>query len=255
MNQNTSWENSEKWYDTLVGKEGHYYHQQIVIPNVLRLLDLSKVPSPSLLDLACGQGVLARALPPKVAYHGIDLSPSLIKLAMQLTKRSACSFSIGDICKDLVLEDKKFTHASIILALQNIEAPNEALIQAARHILENGTLVIVLNHPSFRIPRQTHWGVDEKQKLQYRRVDRYMTSLKIPIQTHPGAGSASEQTWSFHHPLSAFSKWLQEAGLYIQLLEEWTSDKMSTGKNAKMENRAREEFPLFLAIKARKLPQ
>jgi hypothetical protein len=36
-------------------------------------------------------------------------------------------------------------------------------------------------------------------------------------------------------------------------MEEWTSDKVSVGKAAKGENRARAEFPLFMAIRAVKV--
>ena len=40
-----------KWYKTLVGKEGSFYHQKIVIPGALRLLNLKKEESKSLLPL------------------------------------------------------------------------------------------------------------------------------------------------------------------------------------------------------------
>jgi hypothetical protein len=41
--------------------------------------------------------------------------------------------------------------------------------------------------------------------------------------------------------------------MWVSDLEEWTSDKVSIGKAAKGENRARAEFPLFLVIKAVKM--
>jgi len=37
----------------------------------------------------------------------------------------------------------------------------------------------------------------------------------------------------------------------IEKIEEWASDKDSVGKAAKMENRARAEIPLFMAIQAK----
>jgi hypothetical protein len=43
---------------------------------------------------------------------------------------------------------------------------------------------------------------------------------------------------------------LKDAGFAIDVIEEWTSDKESEGRAARMENRSRSEFPLFLAIKA-----
>lgn len=246
MDKNTSWESSGQWYDAIVGEAGHFYHQMI-IPNVLRLLDLQTTSS--LLDLGCGQGVLARALPKGCGYHGIDLSPSLIAAAKKREKNSTASFTVADICKPLPLQGKLFTHTAMILVAQNLAHPELAFKEARNHLQPKSKFVIVLNHPCFRIPRQSHWGIDAAKKLQYRRVDCYMSSLKIPIQTHPGKAS-SEQTISFHHPLSAFSKWLWEAGFVIQIMEEWTSNKVSEGACAKMENRARNEFPLFLTIVA-----
>jgi hypothetical protein len=45
---------------------------------------------------------------------------------------------------------------------------------------------------------------------------------------------------------------LAEAGLCVDALEEWVSNKKSLpGKRAKAENRARKEIPLFLALRAR----
>jgi hypothetical protein len=106
-----------------------------------------------------------------------------------------------------------------------------------------------MNHPSFRIPRQSSWGKDEANKLEYRRVNRYLTGLEIPINTHPGF-SDSPMTWTYHQPLEYYIKSLKRAGMLISDLEEWTSDKVSVGKAAKGENRARSEFPMFLALRA-----
>lgn len=95
----------------------------------------------------------------------------------------------------------------MILSLQNMEDPFSALKNVGSHLDGGGKLVIVMNHPCFRIPRQTHWGVDEGKKLQYRRLDMYMSDLKIPIHAKPSKGKKSEVTWSFHHPLSAYMEW------------------------------------------------
>ena len=55
--QSTSWQRVEKWYNEATGAEGHYYHQHLVMPGILKLFGLQ--PGNSVLDLACGQGVLA----------------------------------------------------------------------------------------------------------------------------------------------------------------------------------------------------
>jgi hypothetical protein len=130
--------------------------------------------------------------------------------------------------------------------------PEQAIAESARLLSDRGTLVVVLNHPAFRIPRQSSWGIDESNKLQYRKIMRYMSPLEIPITAHPGQKN-SAVTWTYHHPLSDYVSMLAKSGFMIERLEEWVSDKTSEGSAKKQENRAREEFPLFLAIKAKKV--
>lgn len=253
MGTQSSWENVGNWYNKIVGEKGHYYHQQVILPGVLRLLNLSNPSRVRLLDLACGQGVLARALPAELSYVGIDASPSLIQKAKQQSEWKTRAFLIGDLTAPLALKDKNFTHATLILALQNMQDPFAVLQNASLHLEKNAPLLLVINHPCFRIPRQSSWQIDEQKKIQFRRLDRYLSALKIPISSHPSKQEKSAETWSFHHPLSAYSSWLKKAGFVIELLEEWCSDKTSTGKAAAMENRSRQEFPLFMAIVARKI--
>lgn len=250
----TSWEPVEKWYRGSVGDEGHYYHQHIVLPGTLRLLSTgTNNKTPSLIDLACGPGVLARQIPKNVEYVGVDISPSLIKSAKLNDTQPNHRYLVADVTKAIPLDKQDFSHAAILLAIQNMEHPKLAFINAAKHLAPKGHLVIVMNHPCFRIPRQSSWKIDEEQNTQFRRIDRYSSPLSIPIQAHPSKGEQSATTWSFHYPLSSYSQWLFEAGFTIELIEEWHSDKVSSGKMAKMENRARSEIPLFMAIRAIKV--
>jgi len=246
----TSWKNVGKWYSDAVGESGHFYHQNIIIPKTLKLLNFPKDQPSSLLDLACGQGVLSRHLPPQVSYTGVDAAAPLIKEAKKYPHPPSHRFILADVTQKLPLDNKSFSHGAIILALQNIADPLAVFKNAFQFLQTGSPLVIVLNHPCYRIPRQSSWKVDEENKMQYRRIDRYMSPMQIPIQTHPGKGKLSSQTTSFHHPLSDYSRWLNEAGFVIDLIEEWCSNKVSEGKMAKMENRSREEIPLFMAIVA-----
>lgn len=239
-----NWDSSESWYTSCVGEKGHYYHQAVVLPNALRLL--GKIES--LLDLGCGQGVLARHLNETIDYCGVDLSKSLVDSAKKLCKGR--NFIVADATESLPVEKKDFHAAAMILSLQNMENGSGAIRSAGEHVRKGGKLLIVLNHPCFRIPRQSGWGIDEQMKLQYRRVNTYMSTQKIPIQTNPGKGENSATTFSYHHPLTDYTKWLQNEKFSIRSIEEWCSDKKSEGIKAKMEDRARKEIPLFLAILA-----
>lgn len=244
---NSSWESSHQWYDGIVGDRGHYYHQQL-LPRAVELLDLRA--GNALLDLGCGQGVLDRYLSDEILYVGVDLSPSLIESGKKRATASGRSFFyVGDITKPLTLRHPSFSHATLILVLQNVKEPVEVLKNAAQFLKPGGKLLIVLNHPCFRIPRQSSWGFDKDKKLQYRRIDRYMRPMTIPIQTSPGKKESST-TWSFHYPLSTYMQGVSQAGFMVTTMEEWCSDKKSSGPKAKLENFSRMEFPLFLAILA-----
>lgn len=241
-----TWDSSERWYTGCVGEKGHYYHQSVVLPSSLRLLNLKG--KGALLDLGCGQGVLARQLPKDVEYWGVDLSKNLIQSAKKLTQKPNAHFLTADATETIPVEKTDFDWACLMLSLQNMEHPFGAIRTAARHLKTGGKLLIVLNHPCFRIPRQTHWGIDEAAKLQYRKVQSYLSPQKIPIQTNPGKGEQSSVTYSYHFPLSSYCSWLNKEGFRIETMEEWISDKKSEGAKAKMEDRARKEIPLFLAI-------
>lgn len=250
MQQATSWQKVAPWYSKLVGTEGHYFHRNVVLPGLLRLLDLRK--DSTLLDLGCGQGVVSRVIPEISKYVGVDKAAALVESAKRTNKIASYDFVVGDVTKPLRTEQQDFSHCCVVLALQNMEHPEGVFTNAARLLAQGGVLVVVLNHPMFRIPRQTGWGVDEKSKQQYRWITRYLSALRIPITMHPGKKD-SQTTWSFHRPLQEYVKMLTQAGFVITGLEEWVSDKESEGKAAKMENRARSEFPLFLTLQARKI--
>jgi len=244
----TSWEDSSEWYHGLVGEEGHYYHKHLLFPCLLSLLKTKKADQ-SLLDLGCGQGAFALALFKEFSYVGVDISPSLIKAAK--THAPNREFHVQDVCTPFDL-GKTFTHATMLLSLQNMEKPQEAFMNVKRHLKQGGTLILVLNHPCFRIPRQSSWGIDDNKKSQYRRIDSYMSPMNIPINMKPGQGK-EVTTLSFHYPLSHLFSWLHTCGFTVANLHELCSNKQSVGKCATMENRARREIPLFLVLVAKSL--
>ena len=137
-----------------------------------------------------------------------------------------------------------------MLAIQNIHPIAPVFEGVARALKPGGRFVLVMMHPCFRGPKETSWGWDEQQKVQYRRVDRYLIPRKAPIVAHPGR-KKSPYTWTFHKPIEAYVKPLRTAGLLIDAIEEWTSHKKSdSGPRARAENVARDEIPMFMAIRA-----
>ncbi|MEO8582081.1 MAG: methyltransferase domain-containing protein [Patescibacteria group bacterium] len=245
----TSWGGVSHWYSDLVGESGHYFHQHLILPNVMKLLDLK--PTDSLVDLGCGDGVMERSIPEDQKYLGIDIADALLKEARKKTTSKHHRFMLWNLTRPVNFPDE-YTKAVCILALQNMANGQQCIQNAATGLKKDGQFILVLNHPCFRIPRQSSWGMDEKNKMQFRKINLYFSDLEIPIQMTPGK-NASKTTWSYHHPLSTYFSWLKSAGFMVEDCQEWVSDKESQGKAAKMENRARAEIPLFLCLVARKI--
>jgi SAM-dependent methyltransferase len=171
-------------------------------------------------------------------------------------QRSAKSirYLVGDARRLKALADRAFDAVVCVLAAQNMEPLEPALAEWARLLRPGGRLVLVINHPAFRIPRQSGWRWDEERQLLVRTVDRYLTPLKIPIDMRPFNRPGQKTTWTYHRPIQAYVNGLVAAGLAVVALEEWPSPRTSQpGPQARAENRARAEFPLFLALRAVRL--
>lgn len=244
-----SWDAVATWYDSVASDQGTEFHQKVIIPGLRRLLALQK--GEQVLDLACGQGAVSRALHQAGAQvTGVDLSRRLIDLARQRSPLGV-RLLVGDVRRLEALADGSFDAAICVLAAQNLDPLQPMLAEAARLLRPGGRLVLVLTHPAFRIPRQSGWRWDEAQKQMFREEARYLTPLKIPIDLQPFRAPGQRQTWTYHRPIQDYVNGIAAAGLLTNALEEWPSHKTSLpGPTARGENRARSEFPLFLALRA-----
>jgi len=268
--EETHWGDVALWYDKHVGDEGSEYHREVILPGVLRLLNLDKITSgkPRLLDIACGQGVLCRALAKEgCQVVGIDAAAELIAAAKRRNSGDNLSidYRVADATKLIEgigktadgLRPGSFDAVTIVLSIQNM-TPLSPVWHAVWSLLKpKGTLVIVMMHPCFRIPRHSDWMWHEKSLQQQRVVSQYLSSAEVSIVTHPGdaaRGLGSSTTTHFHRPLQAYINTLGNAGLFVDRLDEWTSHKVDQAgpKKAAMD-KAREEIPLFLALRARKM--
>jgi ubiquinone/menaquinone biosynthesis C-methylase UbiE len=244
----TDWGRVAEWYDDLVGEEGSEFQREVIFPGVLRMLALR--PVEKVLDLACGQGAFCRLLAEKGAKPtGVDAALELIRLARARSDPSI-EYLVGDARKLDFLPAGEFSGVTCILAIQNIDKVAPVFESVARVLGPGGKFVLVMMHPCFRGPKYTKWGWDEKEGVQFRRVDRYLLPRKEPIITHPGQ-KTGEYTWTFHRPMQFYIRTLRNAGLLTDAMEEWTSHKKSTsGPRAAAENLARGEIPMFLALRA-----
>jgi ubiquinone/menaquinone biosynthesis C-methylase UbiE len=247
----TDWGNVAEWYDRLVGEGGSEYQREVVFPGVLRLL--APQQGETIVDVACGQGALCRLLHERrVRAVGVDAAPALVKAARERSGPEDTYF-VGDARNLSFLPADRFDAAACVLAIQNMH-PIRPVFENVRRVLRpGGRFVMVMMHPCFRGPKETAWVWDPSDRVQFRRVDRYLQPRKSPIVTHPGS-APDVYTWSFHKPIEAYAKGLRQAGMVIDAIEEWPSHKTSApGPRAAAENRARQEIPMFMAIRAMRL--
>lgn len=248
----TSWDPLATWYDGWVGEGGSEYHRHVAVPAVLKLLQLQR--GEHVLDLGAGQGVLAAPVAQAGAkYTGVDASPRLIALARQRHGREG-EFVVGDARRLFAVpgvEEHRFDAVTFLLSLQDMDPLDPVVANASRALKPGGRLVVLLTHPAFRVPRQSGWGWDDGRKLVYRRVDRYLTPLPVPMKALPGKDN-SATTRSFHRPISEYVNAMAANGLLIDHMDEIPAHKLQgAGQSMKAEDAARREIPLFLALRAR----
>ena len=235
------------WYDGWVGDKGSIHHTKLAIPAVMELLKVK--PNEKVLDIGCGQGVLAQYIvSAQGLYTGVDVSEQLIKIAKNRKLENA-NFLRGDARR---LNLSGFDAAVMLLSIQDMDPLDQAIASAAKALGTRGRLVIFMNHPAFRIPRQSGWGWDEGRKLQYRRIDRYLTPLAVPMKAY--SSQQTGVTISFHRPLQSYVNTLNDYGFVIDRMLEIPTYKVSQpGPNARAENLSFREIPQFLAIRAKKV--
>lgn len=266
----SSWNHVASWYDDLLEDRVSDHHEQIILPGTQRLLAVKA--GDRVLDVACGQGILARRLAAVGAdVTGVDAAPKLVERASQL---GAGRYVVGDARSLPALKLGLFDAASCVMAIMNIEPISSVFAGVAGLLKPGGRFVLVLLHPAFRSPGQTAWGWDVPKDSapakgprgdrppasiakQYRRVDGYLSPGAKEIVMNPGAVSSGKEkivTMTYHRPVQAYINALAAAGLYTNALEEWASVRTSQpGPRAAEENRARREIPMFLAIRAVKV--
>jgi len=244
------WDAVAAWYDGWVGKGGSHHHRKLAIPALLDLLDPQ--PGEEILDVGAGQGVLAPSIAKSGAnYTGVDVSDTLLEYARQHHGQHG-RFLAADAAQ---LHQQSFMHAdqfdgvTFLLSIQDMDPLEGVLREAAWALKPGGRAVLLMTHPAFRVPRQSGWGFDEGRKLQYRRVDRYLTPLPVPMKQHD-----TGVTISFHRPIGEYINTLAACGLMTDHMQEIPVGAASMKrKRTKAEKLADEEFPLFMALRARKV--
>lgn len=249
----TSWDPVADWYAGWAGEEGSEHHRKLAIPAVLDLL--APASGEQILDIGAGPGVLAPYIAAAGArYTGVDASPKLLAYARRQHGAHG-RFLHGDAARLATLRELRagsFDAAVFMLSIQDMEPLDGALHSAAWALRPGGRVALLMTHPCFRVPRQSGWGWDGGRKLQFRRVDRYLTPLAVPMKSY--GARRQDVTHSFHRPLEAYVNGLAARGLLVDCVREIPTYQVAPpGPRARAASLANEEIPLFLALRARKM--
>ncbi len=268
----TDWQDVAGWYNNLVGAGGSEYHQKVLLPGVERMLKEKnqQLADLKILDLACGQGVLSRRLAAAGAIvTGVDLAKDLLEAAKEYVRegQKRPNYIQGD-ATNLIdesgnprhgLEAESFDAVTLVLSIQNMDHLTGVWQGINKLLKPNGVLILVMMHPCFRVPQRSDWQWQQRDFRQTRIMWRYLGSEDIRIAAHPGkeaVGEESPATIHFHRPLQAYINTLGNAGLLIEHCEEWISHKKEQqGPKKEAMDLARQEFPMFMALRCRKVAE
>jgi len=220
------------------------------------LLDIKDKKS-ALLDLGCGQGFFIEKILENVKsdinIYGIDLSYELLKIAEdKFSDNKKVSLKHTDAENLSHLKDNSIDKIYSVLALQNMKDVEKVMIEVKRVLKKDGRCLFVINHPAFRVPKESDWFFEKFSRKQGRVIYNYMSDKKYIIDMNPGLtakGGKGQETISFHHPIQYFSKIFNKHDLAISRIEEWISHKKSEkGIKQEAEDQERKEIPMFMCL-------
>jgi ubiquinone/menaquinone biosynthesis C-methylase UbiE len=228
-----------EWYDTYVG--GPIY-EELVVPNVLDLA--GDVAGRHIVDVACGQGMIAREVAKRgAAVTGVDISRRLLGIAEHyeqivplgitylredaesLTSLSALSFD-GAICN---------------LALMDIADITATFCAIRRVLREDGWLIITITHPCFEVSRG-RWTT-RSDGTAVREVTGYFDEGYWRSDNPHGVRG---QVGAYHRTLSTYLNALVDAAFRLERILE----PKAMGKRAEQVPGNR-EVPSIMLIRAR----
>jgi SAM-dependent methyltransferase len=231
--------------------EGEYHHTYKILPNVYRMLDARK--GEKILDVACGEGTLARHLAKLgVEIIGIDISKMLDRAIKKENKDKLGIRYIKLNAEDLSKEFKNIKFDKIVcnMALMDIEDHKTTIKNISNVLKENGIFVFSITHPAFAWPTCTSMRIpkgSQRNEDKVRIVLDYFDERPTLVEYWPDAPSLY-----FPRTISVYVNELVKNNLeIIEMCEPKASEELveKFPRNAYMDD---DIFPDFLIVKARK---
>ena len=250
------WDHNAPFWDEYF-KEGNDFHRLLVSPTVEKLLGLQ--PGEQILDVACGNGALARRLADLGAQvTACDGSPVFIERARARSSDYAgrVDYAVVDATDEaqlLGLGVGRFAAATCTMALMDMAQIDPLFRALAKLVRPGGRFVFATMHPCFNSnsPRKALEETDQDGELvvaRYLKIAQYITpyqSLGLGIIGQP------EAQIYFHRPLSLLLNAAFQAGWVVDGLEEPTFPADAQGRRPFSWENFR-EMPPVLAVRCRR---
>jgi 2-polyprenyl-3-methyl-5-hydroxy-6-metoxy-1,4-benzoquinol methylase len=252
------WEQIAGWWDAQVGEDANL----AVRPAVRRLLELR--PDERVLELACGNGALARELARDGArVLATDFSSEFLRLAEERTRAypdlaEQIEYRLVDATDPAQLaalgQGQDFDAAVCVMGLMDMPAI-DPLMSAVAHLLKpNGRFVWTVVHPCFNTRGVSM--VAEQEDREGELVTTYAIKMRRYLEplAARGLGIVGQPVphYSFERPLSVLFASGFRAGLVLDGLEEIAASPPADPSQLRIFSWARiPDIPLFLVGRMR----
>lgn len=220
------WDAKAAFWDDLHGDEGNAFHQRLVAPALEGLLELQ--PGERVLDVACGNGVVARRLAELGAQvTATDFSAALIAAAQARGQASghAIDYRVVDATDEAALGalgEAVFDAVVCTMALMDMPTIAPLFRAVSRLLTPAGRFVFVTAHPAFNSNNPGFFTEveDHDGGMIVRRGLKITAYLDVPPVKAAGAANEPNPHYYYHRPLGELIGTATDAGLVLDGIRE-----------------------------------